>query len=153
MRERPRPVAEESPDQFEGTVVSGAREGAYFLGLGWVRDAIQRIAGFDPYPGTLNVRLPEGDALVRWREVRKTAGASLKPPDPQTCGGRLLPALVEGQIRAAVVIPDVTRYGDEVLEVIAPVRLRTDLGLHDGDRVRLTIGTGRPEPLGRKGPR
>jgi riboflavin kinase len=126
-------------EQFEGAVLSGVGEGAYFLGLGWVQDAIRRIAGFDPYPGTLNVRLLDTDALVRWREIRKSAGASLTPPDPQACGGRLLPALVEGQIRAAVVIPDVTRYADEVLEVIAPVRLRTHLGLQDGDRVRISL--------------
>jgi CTP-dependent riboflavin kinase len=85
------------------------------------------------------VRLLDTDALVRWREIRKSAGASLTPPDPQACGGRLLPALVEGQIRAAVVIPDITRYADEVLEVIAPVRLRTHLGLQDGDRVRISL--------------
>jgi riboflavin kinase, archaea type len=129
---------------LEGTVVSGANEGAHFLGLGWVRDAIRRIAGFDPYLGTLNVHILDADALLRWREIRKAAGVSLTPPDPQSCGGRLLPALVEGQIRAAVVIPDVTRYGDDVLEVIAPVRLRTHLGLRDGDRVKLTIE--RPTP-------
>jgi riboflavin kinase, archaea type len=131
-------------EPFEGTVFSGVSEGATFLGLGWVHDAIQRLAGFDPYPGTLNVRLRDPDALLRWREIRKTAGVSLTAPDPRSCGGRLLPALVEGQVRAAVVIPDVTRYEDEVLEVIAPVRLRTHLGLRDGDRVRLTVGSGGP---------
>ena len=122
-------------------MLSGVNEGAHFLGLGWVRDAIRRIAGFDPFPGTLNVRFVEEDALPRWRALRRDAGLSLAPPDAQACGGRLLPALVEGRIPAAVVIPDVTRYEDEVLEVVAPVRLRTVLGLRDGDRVRLGIRT------------
>ena len=126
-------------EQFEGTVLSGVGEGAYFLGVGWVQDQIRRIAGFDPYPGTLNVRLLDTDRLVRWREIRKSAGVALTPPASETCGGRLLPALVEGRIQAAVVIPDVTRYEDAILEVIAPVRLRAVLGLRDGDRVRLSI--------------
>ena len=117
-------------------------EGGHFLGLGWVRDAVRRITGFDPYPGTLNVRLLDGDALRRWRELRRDGGVSLTPPDARACGGRLLPALVEGRIPAAIVIPDVTRYEDEVLEVIAPVRLRILLGLRDGDRVRLGIESG-----------
>jgi riboflavin kinase len=131
-------------EQLEGTVLSGVNEGAFFVGLGWVQDAIQGIAGFAPYPGTLNVRLLDTDALVRWRAIRKTAGVPLTPPDPRSCGGRVLPALVEARIRAAVVIPDVTRYEDAVLEVIAPVHLRTLLGLRDGDRIRLTIGSGSP---------
>jgi len=141
----------ESLEQFEGAVLSGVNEGAHFLGLGWVRDAIRRIAGFDPFPGTLNVRLVDRDALPRWRELRRDAGLSLTPPDTHSCGGRLLPALVEGRIPAVVVIPEVTRYEDEVLEVVAPVRLRTVLGLRDGDRVRLEIATrhvvvGKPIP-------
>jgi riboflavin kinase len=130
-------------EPFEGAVLSGVGEGAYFLGLGWVQDAIRRIAGFEPFPGTLNVRLLDTAALVRWRELRKS-GAALTPSDPDACGARLLPALVAGRIPAAVVIPDVTRYEDAVLEVIAPVHLRTVLGLRDGDRVGLSVGGGRP---------
>jgi riboflavin kinase len=129
----------ESLEQFEGAILSGVQEGAYFLGLAWVRDEVRRLAGFEPYPGTLNVRLLDAAAVLRWRRIRKEAGLSLTPPDPQACGGRLLPALVEGKVRAAVVVPDVTWYGDEVLEVIAPVRLRAHLGLEDGDRVRLEV--------------
>jgi riboflavin kinase len=104
-----------------------------------VRDEIRRLAGFEPYPGTLNVRLLDAAAVLRWRRIRNEAGLSLTPPDPQSCGGRLLPALVEGKVRAAVVVPDVTQYGDEVLEVIAPFRLRAHLGLEDGDLVRLEV--------------
>jgi riboflavin kinase len=137
-------AGDEPVEQFEGTVLSGVNEGAFFVGLGWVRDAVRRITGFDPYPGTLNVRLADTGALVRWRELRTRAGAPLAPTDPGACGGRLLPALVESQIPAAVVIPDVTRYGDEVLELIAPVRLRSALRLRDGDRVRLTIESAGP---------
>lgn len=124
---------------FEGMVVSGSGEGAYFLGLGWVREEIRRAAGFDPYPGTLNLRLIDGDALHRWGRIRKEAGEPLTPPEPDSCGGRLIPVLVGGLIRGAVVVPEITRYGDELLEIVAPVHLRTRLGLRDGDKVRLTI--------------
>ncbi len=126
-------------EQFDGAVVSGVSEGAYFVRLDWVRSAIRRLAGFDPYPGTLNLRLLNADSLPRWRKIRKDAGVSLASPEPESCGGRLVPALVEDRIQAAVVVPDVTRYGEELLEIIAPVHLRTRLGLQDGDLVRLTI--------------
>jgi len=127
---------------LEGAVVSGVNEGAYFLGLEWVRNSIRHIVGFDPYPGTLNVRLLDADALLRWRQIRMDAGVPLTPPDPGFCGGRLIPVLVGGAIPAAVVVPDVTRYEEDVLEVIAPLHLRTHLGLQDGDLVRLTIPGG-----------
>jgi riboflavin kinase len=119
-------------------VVSGTGEGAYFVALDWVRDEIQRVARFDPYPGTLNLRLLGADALRRWGWIRKEAGAPLTPPEPGSCGGRLIPVHV-ADLSAAVVVPDVTRYGDEILEIVAPVQLRTRLGLQDGDLVRLTI--------------
>lgn len=138
--------ARQSRGRFEGAVVSGVREGAYFLGLDWVRQAIRRVTGFDPYAGTLNLRLLDADALARWRKIRSEAGVPLTPPDSESCGGRLIPALVEDQIQAAVVVPDVTRYGDEVLELIASVHLRTRLGLQDGDLVRLTIPGAREDP-------
>jgi CTP-dependent riboflavin kinase len=50
-----------------------------------------------------------------------------------------VPILLGDGIRAAIVVPDVTRYGEELLEVIAPVHLRTRLGLGDADVLSLTI--------------
>lgn len=127
---------------FEGVLVSGAGEGAYFVGLDWVRKEIRRVAGFDPYPGTLNLRLLDADALPRWSWIRRAAGAPLTPPEPGSCGGRLIAAIVGGLVQAAVVVPEITRYGDDLLEIVAPVHLRTRLGLRDGEMVRLTIPRG-----------
>ena len=129
---------ETGAEHFEGVVVSGTGEGAYFLGLDWVRNEILRVGGFEPYPGTLNLRLGV-DALPRWSRLRKDAGASLIPPEPDGCGGRLIPVLVGDTVPAAVVVPDITRYGEELVEIVAPVHLRTRLGLQDGDRLKLTI--------------
>ena len=122
---------------LEGTIRSGSGEGAFFLGLGWVRDGIREECGFDPYPGTLNVELTNPDLLGHWRDIRKLAGRPLVPARPGECGGTVIPVLVEGAVRGAVIVPDVTRYGEETLEVIAPICLRSAFGLKDGDRVRL----------------
>lgn len=138
MTEHPA-TGQEDLERFEGTLLSGVNQGASFVGLGWVRTAIRRAVGFDPYPGTLNLRLVDAEALSCWRTIRATTGARLTPPEPGACGGRLIPALVDDRVHAAVVVPDITRYGDEVLEIVAPVHLRSHLALRDGDRVRLTI--------------
>ncbi len=124
---------------LDGEVRSGTGEGSFFLGLGWVRAEIQATCAFDPFPGTLNVALTKPESLVRWREVRKGPGRPLTPPFPESCGARCFPVLVAGAVRGAVVVPDVTRYGEELLEVVAPVHLRDHLGLRDGDRVHLTL--------------
>ncbi len=133
----------EEPRAFRGRVVSGAGEGARFLSLDWVRAAIRGLGGFDPYPGTLNLRLLEAET-PRWRGIRGNAGARLVPPEPGGCGGRLIPVRLAGAVDALVVVPDITRYGDDLVEVVAPEHLRTRLALRDGDVVSLTIATGSP---------
>lgn len=135
---------------LRGAVVSGAGEGATFVALDWFRAAVQRAAGFDPYPGTLNVRLVDADAVERWRRIRDGAGLVVAPPAPDTCGGRLVPVRLDPDVRAAVVVPDVTRYGDDVLEIVAATHLRTRLGLRDGDLVALSYD-GAATPHGVRG--
>jgi riboflavin kinase, archaea type len=125
---------------LQGIVVSGVGQGARFVRLDWVRSAIRRSLGFDPYPGTLNVRLVDSDVLLRWRQTSKQGALLLlTPPPPEPCGGRLVPITVARDIPAAVIVPDVTRYGDDVLEVIAAVYLRSCLGLQDGDLLTLEV--------------
>ena len=124
---------------LSGIIASGAGQGAYFMRLAWVSGAVRGALGFDPYPGTLNVRLPDAENLKSWRDVSKRRALVLTPPAPETCGGRLVPVTLARDIAAAVIVPDVTRYGDDVLEVIAPVHLRSRLGLEDGDVLELTM--------------
>jgi riboflavin kinase len=128
---------------LRGAVEAGAGQGATFMSLDWVRDGIARIVGFEPYPGTLNVRLVDGEMLERWRRIRRQPGLALSPPAPDQCGARLFPVVVSGDVPAAVIVPDLTRYGAHVLEIVAPVHLRTRLWLRNHDLLTLTYD----EPL------
>ena len=121
-----------------GVVISGLGQGAYFMSLSWVRDAVHGLIGFAPYPGTLNVRL-DSDAVAVWRRIKDGPAVVMAPPPPETCGARLFPVLIGAGVEAAVIVPDVTRYGDDTLEVIAAVHLRSVLRLRDDDRVSLQI--------------
>ena len=56
---------------LRGVVASGLGQGAQFMAVPWVREGIRRLIGFDPYSGTLNVRLVDPDALVAWRRIRE----------------------------------------------------------------------------------
>lgn len=125
---------------FSGQVVSGLGNGAKFLGLDWVRRALREGLGLEPFPGTLNLRVPPAarDRLVAQRErfVRIADAAS---PD---CPGylRRVSLCAHGRSCAEVwlILPEKAVYND-VLEFIAAVRLRDHLRLSDGDVVEAIL--------------
>jgi riboflavin kinase len=46
---------------------------------------------------------------------------------------------VNKKIEAAVVIAQRTHHSEEILEVVAPMNIRDELGLTDDDKVSLTV--------------
>lgn len=125
---------------LHGVVTPGLGQGAYFMGLPWVQEGVRRLLGFAPYPGTLNVRL-DREGLAVWRRVRDSGAIVLAPPPPETCGARLVPTSIAVDTEAAVIVPDVTRYEEDLLELIAPVHIRSRLGYGDGELVTLRLRT------------
>ena len=118
---------------------SGRREGAGFVALDWVGRQVEARAGFRPYPGTLNLRVPAGPHLERWQAVKGRGGFEISPGEPGYCSAWCLPVRVEGRVSGAVVVPRVPGYPDDLIEVLAPVSLREELGLEDGDPCRLFL--------------
>lgn len=117
-----------------GRLVSGLGEGQYYISQpGYTRQFTEKL-GFEPFPGTLNLHLDrpfvEPSTSVRvegFQNGRRTFGAV-----------RCYPAVV-GDVPAAVIRPERSHYPDDVVEVIAPVNLRLELGLKDGDVVELEL--------------
>jgi riboflavin kinase len=128
---------------LRGVVMAGLGQAGSFMGLPWVADGVRRLVGFTPYPGTLNVRL-DPDTVDAWRQIRERDGLVLSPPAGQPCGARLFPVTLGPGVEAAVIVPDVTRHGDDVLEVVAPTALRRRLGLADGGAITLNFAEFRP---------
>ena len=124
---------------LRGIVTSGLGQGAHFVSLPWVRDVIRRMTGIEAYPGTLNIRLVDPSMLSAWRRIRQAPGLRVAPPAPEQCGARLIPLVIAPDVAAAVIVPDVTRHGDEMLELVAGVHVRSLLGLRDDDPVTLQI--------------
>jgi len=122
---------------LEGVVVSGLGEGRYYISLPYYSGMIQKLLGFKPYPGTLNVRLT-GDSV--WKRRQLNAYRSLYIPgfrdEKRVYGGAwLFKAKINGYEPAGIVIPERTSHGSEIIELVAPDYLRSVLGLKDGDRV------------------
>ena len=121
---------------FLGTLFSGKGEGKKFVSLPWVQSQIQEKAGFIPFAGTLNLRL--SPASLKNKGMLKKAKQLPIEPEKGFCPGYLIKAQV-GNKKAAIVIPKVPNYPEDVLEVIAPVCLRDEFALKDGAVVAVAV--------------
>ncbi|AEH24708.1 DUF120 domain-containing protein [Pyrococcus yayanosii] len=118
-----------------GEVVSGIGEGAYYVRQ--YAPLIREYLGFDPFPGTLNVKVifPKTifDALYSARPI--VIPGFVK--EGRSFGDVRAYRVRIGGIEGAIVIPSRTIHSPKIAEIISPVNLREKLGLKDGDRIRI----------------
>jgi riboflavin kinase len=118
-----------------GKVAAGLGEGQYYISREGYRAQFLQKLGFAPFPGTLNIKLDEPFVPVARREI-KIEGFQ---DEGRTFGDcRCYKIRVKG-IEAAIVRPERSSYPANLVEVIAPVRLREALGLVNGDEVEVTV--------------
>ena len=121
---------------MKGRTFSGEGTGTDFVNLPWAKEQFKRKLKFNPYPGTLNLRISSKTAIEELKDT--TRGIKIEAPKG-FYDGRCFKATIMEKVRGAVVVPDVPNYPSDVLEVIAPVNLREELRLRDGIEVILTI--------------
>jgi len=121
---------------IEGIVEVGQGQGRAFTQLDWVRQQFRDKIGFDPYPGTLNVRANAAGVLTLSCARRAIA----IEPAAGFCAAKCLPVRVNARIDAVWIIPDVPGYPGDLIELMAPVSLREALGPKVGDVIQIEIG-------------
>ncbi len=121
-----------------GAVCSGAGEGANFTQLEWVRREFLARLGFEPYPGTFNLRLHGTEWEAARRVLAQEPGISINPV-PGFCAAKCFHVVVAGRVTGAVVFPEVPGYPPEKFEVISAVPVRQTLGVKDGDEVTVSV--------------
>jgi riboflavin kinase len=127
---------------FEGKVFEGLGEGAYYIGKEGYQKQFAKLLGFDPYPGTLNVKLDDPIQMELKRQMRSYEGLRVDgfANGTRTYGGaRCYRAMVNGRYPAAVLVIDRTHYDDSVMEIISPVNFRKELGLKSEDIVTIAV--------------
>jgi len=125
---------------FEGVVFSGLGEGAYYVSQEGYRQQVRERLGFEPYPGTLNIRLRTKTDLERREQLERMPGIeiqSFKTRDRSFGRAKCYQVLINDEVEGAVIIAERTGYDRSVMEIMAPVNLRKRLGLKDGDLVRV----------------
>jgi len=128
---------------FTGRVFTGLGEGAYYVDQSDYRRHFQRLLGFRPYPGTLNLRLPHSQ-ITKKKELEAYSGIVIGgfEVSGRSFGGvRCYRATING-VEGAVILIGRTHYDDSVIELIAPFHLRSRLDLKDGDKVRVVVQVG-----------
>lgn len=122
-----------------GRVVSGFGEGSYYMSQQEYRQQFRRELGFDPYPGTLDIKLDARSLELR-SILLELPGKHIEgfKASERTFGPvKCFPATLRG-VKAAVVLPARSHHTD-VIEVIAPKNLRKSLKLEDGDVVKIEV--------------
>jgi CTP-dependent riboflavin kinase len=122
-----------------GTIVSGAGEGAYFTQINWVQEQCQERLGFKPYPGTLNLEISR-EYLPIIESLNREEGIEFISPDPKFCNAKTFPVSL-GDISGALIMPDekVRIHATNIVEIIAPLNIKTSLNVSDGDLISIAI--------------
>ncbi len=135
FRDYKRIFEDEHALRLKGRITTGLGEGQYYISLDGYRNQFIDKLGFEPYPGTLNLRLkepfPQHEAAAIKIEGFKDAS--------RTFGGGQCYLVNIGGVKAAIIRPDRSSYPLNLVEIIAPVNLRKTLGLKDGDEIEVTL--------------
>jgi riboflavin kinase, archaea type len=127
---------------LEGTVFTGLGEGAYYIGRENYRKQLRERLGFDPYPGTLNLKLSSDYDIKTRSELDAYPALEVKgfQNGERSFGTvRCYPVTINNEVKGALITALRTHYDASVLEIIAPVCLRKQLNLKDGNKVKVEV--------------
>lgn len=122
--------------KLKGKITSGKGTAKKFLSLKPYKDKIEDRTGFRPFPGTLNLEV-ELEKIEEFKERKDEKNMEGFEYEGQDYGGlKLYEAKIEG-LECAVLDIDRSDHDENIVEIVAPVNLRDELGLEDGDEVEI----------------
>jgi riboflavin kinase len=133
---------------LDGAVTSGMGEGKHYISLSGYMEQFRERLGYEPFPGTLNVELTAESVRARG-ELEALAGEATRIDGwedgdrtfgPATCYAARVEADGDTYDGAHVIEPERTHHDATQLELIAPVKLRDELDLSDGDDLTVHLG-------------
>ncbi len=126
---------------FSGVVQTGLGEGKYYLSFPQYQKQINEKLGFEPFPGTLNLKAEPVQIEHFWHGMKEAYISGFKTSERTFGGLKAFPVKINGKIDGALIFPDRSNNPKGVAEIIAPIFLRKKFGLKDGSKVTITEGT------------
>ncbi len=123
---------------LSGKVITGLGEGQYYISLEGYRTQFREKLGFDPYPGTLNLKLDSQSIEIRKRISANTRISGFTDQNRTFGSGSCFNVRIS-DIKGAVITPERTHYPEDIIEVIAPLNLRDYLNIKDGSVVHVEV--------------
>jgi len=127
---------------LEGIVFTGLGEGAYYITLEKYRKQFIEKLGFDPYPGTLNLKLTTDYDIKARLELEAYPAVEVEgfKNENRTFGHvKCYPVIIENKVKGALILALRSHYDSSVIEVIAPIFLRKHFKLKDGHKVKVEV--------------
>lgn len=121
--------------KIDGEVKSGLGKGSYFISQEVYSKEFRKNLGFVPYPGTLNVVVSD-EYLDEINEIKNNCQNIIKP-DEGFGAVKYIEAVLNDEVKGAIVFPAKTVHDVNYLEFITEICLRDELDLEDGDIVTL----------------
>jgi|TARA_B100001971_G_C18164519_1_gene523381 riboflavin kinase len=119
---------------IEGVVEEGLGEGKLFMSLDHYKKEIKGKLGFDAFEGTLNIKVNNSDLKLLNNPI-KIEG--FEKDNKKFYGVDCYKAKIK-DIDGAVIIPELSRHKDTI-EFIAPVHLKSELNIKDGDKIKIEL--------------
>ena len=126
-----------------GIIFSDLGQASSFMALEWVQELLLQRLGYHPFPATLNVRPKGAEDAETWRRARSEyVWTQLTPASVSHCGAKLYRVEVRAsehsaKVGGAVLLPEISDYPRDKIEIVAPMRLKDHFDLRDGDQVTL----------------
>jgi riboflavin kinase len=122
-----------------GRVVSGKGEGRYYMSLPPYKEKFKNILGFEPYEGTLNIKLEQEIDLNRLNPIEID---DFYYNGTKYYGVRMIPVKIHAKnycVDGAIVFPKKTEHSKNIIELISPIKLRKYLSLKNNDIIKISI--------------
>jgi riboflavin kinase, archaea type len=129
-------AGEKAVMRVRGKVIAGVGESGKFLAIDWVNKEVCKKFNFTPFCGTLNIEVI--DPAIQRILISQNADR-ITSCQEGFCDAVIAKGTIKGRYECGVIIPLVEGYPENVLEIVAPVHLKSALNINDGDEVELQL--------------
>lgn len=146
------------PVFFKGKIVTGMGEGAYYMSLEGYKKQFQLKLGYEPFPGTLNVKIEDKNYVNSRKDLINYPSIYIdgfKNSDRTFGWVRCYPATIGQESKISidgiesqpadissdvhVLLLERTHHNNNLIEVIGPLNIKESSNLENGDVVVIKI--------------